>query len=135
MEYLASLNWIAIAIAVVVSFFFGNVYFHPGVFGSVWAAAAGVEPKLSALAVIGTLVATTFGCIGLALVLRVAGLSGLGAGIAVALTLSVAFVLPAIVGQWLFMGKIKLFAVNMGFNLVNLLLIGAILGIMQKVQA
>ncbi len=132
MEYLSSLNWTAVAAASLASFVFGNVWFHPGVFGLTWAQAAGVELRMTALAFVGTLAATILGCVGLAWIMRWLGVSGLSAGVGVGLLMLAVFVLPAILGQWLFMDRIRLFAVNAGFNLVNLMLTGAIIGLLQK---
>lgn len=132
MEHITNLHWPAVALATVASFILGNVWFHPRVFGMTWANAAGVELVPTVSALVGTFLVTVLASIGIAFFMRAVTIVGVGPGFLVGVALTLVFVLPAIIGQWLFMGKPQLFAVNFGFNLVSLGVSGAIIGILQQ---
>lgn len=131
MEHFNNLNWLAVGAATVVSFVFGSVWYHPKVFGTIWADSAGVELKVGPGGLIATFLATLALAAGTAFLLRATGLAGAGAGLLLGGLATIAFVLPAILGQWVFMNRLPLFAVNIGFNLLNLMLVGGIVGWLQ----
>ena len=134
MEFLLSIKWSAVAIATFVSFVFGFVYYHPAVLGQAWANGAGVElGQPSTAAIVGTFLGNLAAALGIVFVLQIMGEPGQGllSGLYVGALLAILVITPAIIGQWLFMGKPQLFAVNFGYNLSSMALTGAILGAMS----
>ena len=133
MEHFTSISWMGVISATVASFILGFVWFHPNVFGMTWAKSAQVELKPSSLAMVGTLLSTIILAIGFAFILRLTGWAGAMPGVGLGLLSVIIFIAPALIGQWFFMNRLPLFAVNIGFNVVNMIVIGLIIGKFQSV--
>ena len=135
---MSSINWLAILICVVVSMASGSVWYHPKVFFPAWCKGIGKsEAEMKAanpnpMIWVLTILAAFVEAVSVALMLRVMQASGPGAGAAAGFMLWLGFVAPTNLVNMLFAGHgLKVWAIEAGNHLLNMLLFGAILGAWQ----
>ena len=118
--------------AVVFSFVFGMVYYHPKVLGKLWAKEAGVTPnnkknammKGTVLSIIGTLVLAYV----LSMFLTYAGATTPTMGATVGAWAWLGFIATTTLGKIAWEGKsVKLYVIKNVYNLINFAVIGALL--------
>ena len=131
-------NYIAIVIAAVLSMGLGMLWYGP-LFGKPWQAMMGITPesmKTMALSPMQAMVGGFITALVMAYVPEYAlyfasaylGVSGVSAGLSTGFWNWLAFVMPVTAGVFLWEGKpFKLFALNAGYFLVSLCLMGIVL--------
>ncbi len=137
------INYLAVLVCAVAAIFIGSFWYSPKVFGSLWMEGMGVnqlspEEKEKMKAAMGwTYFQQFIGSLLTAYVLAhviaaffAAGVSsGIGGGLQGGFWIWLGFILPLKYGESLWSGKkFKYVAVDLGGNLITLLVMGAILG-------
>lgn len=137
MPSLSDVNWIAIAVAVVVNMVIGAVWYSNVLFAKEWTALVGkTEAELKGGAATGYAIAVVLGLIEAVflsfLVTKLGAATALD-GALVGLMVWVGFILPATAVTAVFSGtRKKLWAINYGYHLVTFTVIGAILAAWPK---
>ncbi|MHA1549478.1 MAG: DUF1761 domain-containing protein [Alphaproteobacteria bacterium] len=133
MEDIVSVNWLAIVIAAVVKFAIGAGWYAPPVFGKKWQAVSGVEPDSAGMpramivGIIGDLIMAYI----LARFIGHYATDGLVAGAVVGFMAWLGFVATVMLGGMMYENrKMSLFYINGGYQLVGLVVMGAIIGAM-----
>jgi len=133
MEDLVSVSWLAIVIAAVVKFAIGAAWYATPVFGKQWQAAAGIEPDPSVMpraivvGIIGDLIMAYI----LARFIGHYATDGLIAGAVVGAMAWLGFVATVMLGGMMYESrKMSLFYINGGYQLVGIVVMGAIIGAM-----
>ena len=130
----SSVNWLAVVVCVVVAMISGFVWYHPSVFFKAWWRGIGKEgtdpgdpnPMIYVYTLIAAFVEATF----VAILLGVMGSNTLGAGLQAGFMIWLGFVATTNLVNNLFAGHgFKVWAIEAGNHLVNLLLFGAILAV------
>lgn len=134
-----SINLVAVVVSVIAALVIGSLWYGP-VFGKKWMRLAGLTQegmksmKMTALqAMIGAAITSFLIAYVLAHIIVFAGtytgMTGMSAGFTAGFWCWLGFMLPATSGAFLFEGKSwKLWALNAGYYLVLLLVVGGILG-------
>ena len=126
-------NWIALVVAVVVKQVIGAGWFSPLAFGPQWCALTGVKesemrarlPKVLPIEFVASLVMAFV----LVHAIRYAGADGWGLGAVVGFLNWLGFVAATSLNNVLYERRsLKLYAIDMGYWLVGLIVMGAILG-------
>jgi len=127
-----AMNWLAVLVAAVVRMILGAAWFSPPVLLKPWLAAAGVSesemkarfPRALAADVAGSLLMAY----GLARILNYAGANSLGFGLALGFLVWVSFIAVTSFSAMLYEHRpFKLWLIGNGYQLVALLVMGAIL--------
>ena len=129
---LGSVNWLAIVVCVVVSMVSGFIWYHPKVFFPAWWAGIGKSgepgdpnPTIYIFTIIAALVQAVF----VSFMVNSMGSTTVASGATAGFMLWLGFVAPTNLVNKLFAGHgFKVWAIEAGNHLVNLLLFGAILG-------
>ncbi len=127
------INYVAVVVSALVLMVLGAVWYAPPVFGTVWMGLIGKKPedlekgalpRAYGMMFVSALVLS----FALAHVLRWAGAAGTIAGIKVALSVWIGFVLTTSAGSVIFEGRpAALYWLNTGYHGVGLIIIGVIL--------
>ena len=134
----SSINWLAVVVCVFASMVSGTLWYNPKTFFPVWWKGIGKSESdmgnteggamLWGLTVLSSLVQAVF----VALFLNVMGGNTLGAGLQAGFMIWLGFVAPTNLVNKLFAGHgLKIWAIEAGNHLVNMLLFGATLGVWQ----
>jgi hypothetical protein len=129
------INYVAVVVAALVPMILGAIWYAPAVFGNVWMQLVGKKPEdirkgalpqAYGMMFVGALVLSFT----LAHVLRWANASTAVAGLKVALTMWIGFVLATSAGTYIFEGRpVRLYWLNNGYHGVALVLMGIILAV------
>lgn len=133
----SSVNWIAVVVCVVVSMVSGFIWYHPAVFFKPWWRGIGKEEtemgQANPMIYVFTLIAAFVEAVSVALMLNVMDVMGsnsIAGGMLTGFMLWLGFVAPTNLVNKLFAGQgFKVWAIEAGNHLVNLLLFGAILAV------
>ena len=137
----SSINWLAIVVCVVVSMLSGFIWYHPKTFFPAWW--KGIGKSESDLGSTGemenaggmtwglTILASFVQAVFVSLLLTVMGSNTLAAGLQAGFVIWLGFIAPTNLVNKLFAGHgLKVWAIESGNHLVNMLLFGAILAVM-----
>ena len=131
MNALAGINYLAVAVATVVYFFIGFIWYSV-LFRQMWSEETGVvmggEAKPQVVALVGQFVSTFLYALGVALVIRLYGAGGIAAGVHASILVILLFVIPMNSGNLFFTGKKRLFLLDVCERAVGTLVIGIIVG-------
>ena len=134
----SSINWLAVLVCVVVSMVSGSIWYHPKVFFTIWWKGIGnSEQDMNAMeggAMIWvlTILASFVQAVFVALFLSVMGSNTLAAGLQAGFLIWLGFVAPTNLVNKLFAGHgLKVWAIEAGNHLVNMLLFGAVFALWQ----
>jgi len=129
-------NWLAVVACVVVAMVSGAIWYHPAVFFKVWwqgIGKEGTEPAPNPIIYVFTIIAAFVQAVAVSLMLNVMDVMGsntIAGGMGVGFMLWLGFVAPTNLVNKLFAGHgFKVWAIEAGNHLVNLLLFGAILAV------
>jgi hypothetical protein len=126
------MNWIAIIVAAIVNFALGYVWYRPEVLGKRWAALTGRKMEDMGQAGPGyavVVVATLVTAIVLAYLVKWTGTTTLVGGAGLGLVAWLGFVATGTAANYVFEGRPwALFGIVAGYQLIGLILMGAILG-------
>jgi len=133
METTVSISWLAVIVAAIVKFAIGAVWYQP-LFGKRWGKLMKVPEGATADGMTQALIVGFVGDLIMAYVLArfVAhyGDAGIGGGLLVAFMAWLGFVATLMAGQIYYEKKpMELIAINAGYQLVGLLVMGAIFGV------
>lgn len=132
---LQSLNYIAVAVATIASYILGFVWYHWGVFGEVWANALGLTKEEAdnseglggafAISLVSGLIKTIF----IALLMSIINVSSVLGGVFLGLAIGTVFTGVSL-GYYNGFARVssKLTLINSAHSIVELALIGAIVG-------
>jgi hypothetical protein len=127
-----AINWWAILIATVSNFIVGGMWYSPALFIKSWLEMSEVSKSTLDAGLPKALVGDFFTSIALALglsqVLRLSDAVDLGHGLFVTLWLWLAFVVPILIGSVTYEHRpLQYFAINAGYRLVSMVVMGAVL--------
>jgi len=133
----SSVNWIAVVVCVVVAMVSGFIWYHPAVFFKPWWRGIGKEGtemgQANPMIYVFTIIAAFVEAVSVALMLNVMDVMGsytIVGGMLTGFMLWLGFVAPTNLVNKLFAGQgFKVWAIEAGNHLVNLLLFGAILAV------
>jgi len=133
----SSVNWIAVVVCVVVAMVSGFIWYHPAVFFKPWWRGIGKEGtemgQANPMIYVFTIIAAFVEAVSVALMLNVMDVMGsntIAGGMLTGFMLWLGFVAPTNLVNKLFAGQgFKVWAIEAGNHLVNLLLFGAILAV------
>ena len=134
---LSNINWFAVIVCVIVAMVSGAVWYHPAVFFKTWWRGIGNEesdtPNPNPMIYVYTLIAAFIQAVAVALMLNVMDVMGshtVGTGLLTGFMLWLGFVAPTNLVNKLFAGHgFRVWAIEAGNHLVNLMLFGAILAV------
>ena len=127
----SGLDWTGIAIATVLAFVLGGLWYGP-LFGSAWMAAIGktadeIEPTPGPFVL--SFFTALLTCIVVAALVRALGVSGLGGGAMLGGITGVGFIATAMASDNAFCGwGAKLYVIQAGYRVTYAILMGAVLG-------
>jgi len=128
----SSINWLAVIVCVVVAMISGFVWYHPKVFFPAWWAGIGKSGDTgnpNPIIYVFTIIAAFVEAVAVAFMLNTMGSMTAGSGVAAGFMLWLGFVAPTNLVNKLFAGQgFKVWAIEAGNHLLNLLLFGLILG-------
>ena len=128
----SSINWLAVIVCVVVAMISGFVWYHPKVFFPAWWAGIGKSGDTGTpnpIIYVFTIIAAFVEAVAVAFMLNTMGSMTAGSGAAAGFVLWLGFVAPTNLVNKLFAGQgFKVWAIEAGNHLLNLLLFGLILG-------
>jgi surface polysaccharide O-acyltransferase-like enzyme len=134
-----SINILAVFLSAIATMIVGSVWYSPKVFGTLWMKLDGVKqkdmheakkemPKMYA----GMFVASLVMAYVLGKFIQMSGLSGVQSGVVMGFWVWLGFIATSLLSMQLANGKpMKLYAIQAGYYLVVLVVIGAILGAMR----
>lgn len=133
----SNFNWLAVVVCVVVAMVSGFIWYHPAVFFKPWWKGIGREDtemgQANPMIYVFTLIAAFVQVVAVGLMLNVMDVMGgntIASGMGVGFMLWLGFVAPTNLVNKLFAGHgFKVWAIEAGNHLVNLLLFGAILAV------
>jgi len=129
---LGSVNWLAVIVCVVVAMISGFIWYHPKVFFPAWwegIGKSGQPGNPNPMIYIFTLIAALVEAISMAFMVNALESMTAGSGALTGFMLWLGFVAPTNLMNKLFAGQgFKVWAIEAGNHLLNLLLFGAILG-------
>jgi len=131
----SAVNWLAIVVCVVVAMVSGFIWYHPAVFFKPWWRGIGKEEtelgQANPMIYVFTIIAAFVEAVSVSFMLNVMDVMGsnnIGSGMLTGFMLWLGFVAPTNLVNKLFAGHgFKVWAIEAGNHLVNLLLFGAIL--------
>lgn len=131
---MSSVNWLAVVVCVIVAMVSGFIWYHPSVFFKAWWRGIGkgdTEPgNANPVIYVFTLIAAFVEAVSVSFLLNLMGSNTLGLGLGAGFMLWLGFVAPTNLVNKLFAGHgFKVWAIEAGNHLVNLLLFGAILAV------
>lgn len=129
------INWLAVITATVSTFIVGFFWYSPMLFGNIWMKEMGLEPekmeKRNMPLIFGTAFVLSF-ILALTLAYFLQGPADLSAGLKLGAIAGIGFSATITGIHYLYERKtIKLYLINVGYNLVMFLLMGAIIGAWQ----
>ena len=128
----AGLNWWAILVATIAAFALGWLWYGP-LFGAAWLKAIGksadeIEPSPQPFVI--TFFTTLLTCIVLAVLMNGLGMMSLAGGLALGAITGIGFAAASLASDAAFCGwGAPLFLILSGYRVVNIMLMGAILGV------
>jgi hypothetical protein len=133
----SSVNWLAVVVCVIVAMVSGAVWYHPAVFFKAWWQGIGRTeadtPDPNPVIYVFTIMAAFVQAVAVSFMLNVMDVMGsntIGGGMGVGFMLWLGFVAPTNLVNKLFAGHgFKVWVIEAGNHLVNLLLFGAILAV------
>ena len=133
----SSINWLAIVACVVVSMISGFIWYNPKVFFTAWWKGIGRSEcdmgteDAGAMTWVLTVIAALVQAVFVSLFLTTMGSNTLAAGMQAGFVIWLGFIAPTNLVNKLFAGHgLKVWAIESGNHLVNMLLFGAILAVM-----
>ncbi len=133
----SSINWLAIVACVVVSMISGFIWYNPKVFFTAWWKGIGRSESdmgtedAGAMTWVLTVIAALVQAVFVSLFLTTMGSNTLAAGMQAGFVIWLGFIAPTNLVNKLFAGHgLKVWAIESGNHLVNMLLFGAILAVM-----
>lgn len=131
---IASINYLAVFVAAAAMMVLGTIYYARPLFGNTWARLAGVSPeamkKGAAPSMIWMAVTALIEAYVLAYFVDYTDATTIIAGAVTGFWLWLGFVATTTLADYVFVGRSKhLYAIQMGFHLVSLLVMGAILAV------
>ena len=129
---LTGINYSAVIVSSIIYYIIGFLWYSK-LFGETWRKETGVsaEPKPGPAALIGQFASTFLYVFGVAIVLKMSGLSGIGGGFFSAIFATVLFAMPINSGNIFFTGKRKLYIIDVSERAFGSLVVGVILGLWQ----
>jgi uncharacterized membrane protein (DUF485 family) len=131
-------NYLAIVVVVVVQAAAGALWYSPMIFGNPWMAALGTTQEEirarggQAWAIAVAVLASIVGTLVIASFVQTSGADSVGAGVVVGLMAGIGLVATAVGVHYVFEARpLKLFLINAGAPVLNLLIAGAVLGAWQ----
>ena len=126
-------NWLAVLVAALVKFAIGGVWYSPVAFGPRWGAIVGVSPAAFRTRMVSAMITDLLAGLVLAWVLanvlKFTGAVGLIPGARVSFFLWLGFVATPLLSTTIYEGRpIALFAINGGYWLVSMLIMGGLIG-------
>jgi hypothetical protein len=136
MDY-SAVNWVAVVVAAVANSVVGFIWYLPQVFGNRWAAETGrtmLKPsETPPMTVISAIVLSLVTAYVLAVIAHALGVADAGAGAVLGLLVAIGFVLTWGYNGVLWEGRSRTsWAINAGASLVELAVVGAIIGYWPK---
>ena len=131
---ISNVNWLAVIVCVIVAMVSGFIWYHPSVFFKPWWRGIGKEGTEAGdpnpMIYVFTIIAAFVEAVSVSFMLNVMGSNTLGMGLGAGFMLWLGFVAPTNLVNKLFAGHgFKVWAIEAGNHLVNLLLFGAILAV------
>ncbi|MBN1386130.1 DUF1761 domain-containing protein [Candidatus Woesearchaeota archaeon] len=126
--YLYGINIWAVLVAAVASFVLGGIWYNKAVFGKTWMKLSGTKPKKGSNTkmVYGFLTTVVMAYV---LALFIGAGSGAIRGMAIAFWVWLGFIATITLSGWLWENRaFKLWALNNIYNIISLLVMGAIIG-------
>ncbi len=128
----ASVNWLAVIVCVVIAMLSGFIWYHPKVFFPAWWSGIGKSGQTgnpNPMIYVFTIIAALVEAVSVAFLLKTMGATSIGSGMLAGFMLWLGFVAPTNLVNKLFAGHgLKVWAIEAGNHLLNLLIFGAILG-------
>jgi len=130
-----SINWVAVAVCVVVSMISGSIWFNPKTFYPAWWKAIGksenIQPGMQNMGMVWVLiiVSSFIQAVSVAFMLNSMEFRTIGTGMMGGFMLWLGFVATTSLTNKLFAGQLKAWVLENGNHLINFLLFGAILGV------
>jgi hypothetical protein len=127
-----SINWWAILVAVIPSFVVGGLWYSPALFLGSWLEMSGVsKPQFNAgfpRALLGDLVSAIIMALVLDHLIHACNVAGLAQGLFLAFCIWLGFVATILLGSVTYEHRpFTFFAINAGYRLITMLLMGAVL--------
>ena len=126
------INLLAVLIGGIIFNAIGYGWYSFTLFGKIYAVEAGVKEKMDPAAIIGLVLSGLLFALGIAAALSGLGWSGAGNGAKVGLFVALLFVAPSKLDSWLLQKKMKLFLIDAGYYLVAAVVVGIVIGLIQK---
>lgn len=128
------INWWAVIVAAILRMVIGTVWYSPVAFGPVWQRLTGItqEKMMAGLpkAIVTDLILSLIMAFILLYAVTYAGATDVATGGGVGFLNWLGFIFTIFAGLWAYEGRsVRLTAINAGFNLVALILMGAILAV------
>lgn len=133
---MAGVNYLAVLVAAIVNMLIGAIWYSHSLFGKSWMELAGIRPEDTEKRASGakrayswTFVASLLMAYALARILWYAQAQSVVGGALIGLLAWLGFVATAVGTNYLFEGRpCRLYAINTGYTLVSLIVMGTILG-------
>ena len=133
---LKEIKYMAVALAALISFLLGFVWYGL-LFGETWAAAAGVPMEQGQqqmlLPMMGEYVITFLRAFGIACIMKLAGNSDISGGFRTGIFVSIFFIITSQAGVWFWQGKLNLFLIDGSIQCISAIVMGMIIGFWEKV--
>lgn len=132
---MAGINYLAVLVAAIINMVIGAIWYSPSLFGKNWMEMAGIRPEDAQKRAAGarrayswTFVASLLMAYALARILWYAGPQSVIGGALIGLLAGLGFVATTVGANYLFEGRpCRLYAINTGYPLVSLIVMGALL--------
>jgi len=127
-----SINLLAVLVAAIFSMILGGLWYSPLLFGNMWMKLAKIKPNTDQMAksYIAGFLASLITMYVLANVLNYAGVGSVTSGISVGFLVWIGFFVTTALGTILWEGKSpKLFAINIGYSFVNIIVASIIIAV------
>lgn len=127
------INHLAVIAVSVFNFLLAFIWYGP-LFGEAWAKGAEItNPSTpAAWATTTSFLVGLFSCYGIAFLMKWSNQHGWKQGLLFGGIIAGAFLLQVVIGPWLFAGRFMLFAVNMPYFAITVILAGLVIGVWQK---
>ncbi len=131
--FTADINWVALLVATAVKFAIGGIWYAPPVFGKKWQALTNQTPEIvkerMGQAMTTDLVMSFITAVVLAHAMQATGLRGWQSGAELGCLAWLGFIAPTMRAAYAYEGRsLILYAINAGYLLVSLTVMGAIIG-------
>ena len=125
------LSVVGIVVSTFAGMSLGALWYSPLLFGKQWMKCIGKSPETlgkQTIPILGSIVANLATAVGLTIIFKLVGISGLASGITVGLALGVLIVFPALLSDNLFCGwGVRLLLIQSGYRLSSILMMSIIL--------